>query len=393
MGLLGYRRGIEGWGGWGRISTVRKLWRVTTNWGSKNYKGDNANASSGVIILHSLSDTIRRHPIIAFFILAFACSWIVWAVPLVASVKNPTYLMLIGVIGAFGPAIGAIVISGILNAKPTGIPPLKRWGIFAILFCVIFPFALFWSLLKGNFADPLFLVLCAILAALSAFVISSVLARRTGVRDLMGSLATWRVQPVWYIIALMAWPLLIIASSLLDTLSNGQPVSLYVAGLLTIEPLSAVILFCTIFLLGGPLQEEPGWRGFALPRLQFLYNPIIASIILGFLWQLWHIPLYFTGFYPFDAMAIGMRFVTFLPGVIVYTWLYNRSGGNLLIAVLFHASIDAFPQILPAQTGLASMLFDLLLLIWAVIVIVTDRMWKRRPALPKKYSPGSGVQL
>jgi len=128
MGLLGYRRGIEGWGGWGRISTVSKLWRVTTNWGSKNYKGDNANDSSGVIILHSVSDTIRRHPITAFFILAFACSWIVWAVPLVASVKNPTYLMLIGVIGAFGPAIGAIVISGILNVKPTGIPPSNAGG-------------------------------------------------------------------------------------------------------------------------------------------------------------------------------------------------------------------------------------------------------------------------
>jgi hypothetical protein len=67
MGLLGYRRGIEGWGGWGRISRVSELWRVTTNWGSKNYKGDNANDSSGVIILHSLSDTIRRHPITAFF--------------------------------------------------------------------------------------------------------------------------------------------------------------------------------------------------------------------------------------------------------------------------------------------------------------------------------------
>jgi membrane protease YdiL (CAAX protease family) len=189
----------------------------------------------------------------------------------------------------------------------------------------------------------------------------------------------------------MSWPLLIITGSLLDLLLSGQPLSPYGAGLLTIEPLSAVILFCTIFLLGGPLQEEPGWRGFALPRLQFLYNPIIASVILGFLWQLWHIPLYFTGFYPFDAMAIGMRFIGFLPGVIVFTWLYNRSGGNLLIAVLFHASIDAFPQILPAQAGRATVLFDLLLLIWAIIVIVTDQMWKRRPVQREAHLPDSGV--
>jgi membrane protease YdiL (CAAX protease family) len=194
----------------------------------------------------------------------------------------------------------------------------------------------------------------------------------------MASLGAWRNRPAWYAIALFSWPLLIIASSLLDIVATGQPVSAYVSGLGMIEPLFAVILFCTIFLLGGPLQEEPGWRGFALPRLQVLYNPIVASVILGFLWQLWHIPLYFTGFYPFDAMAIGSRFVWFLPGVIIFTWLYNRSGGNLLIAVLFHASIDAFPQILPAQSSQASLYFDLLLLVWAVIVIVTDRMWKHQ---------------
>jgi uncharacterized protein len=160
---------------------------------------------------------------------------------------------------------------------------------------------------------------------------------------------------------------------------------------MVIEPLSALILFCTIFLIGGPLQEEPGWRGLALPRLQILYNPIIASAVLGFLWQLWHIPLYFTGFYPFDAMSIAMRFVAFLPGVIVFTWLFNRSGGNLLIAVLYHASLDAFPQILPAQTGRASLLFDLLMLAWAGIVIITDRMWKRRPAPRRTPPPDTGT--
>jgi len=295
--------------------------------------------------------------------------------------------MLIGVIGAFGPAIGAIFISGILNEKPTGIPPLRRWGVFVLLFCVIFPFALYWQLLNGNPADPVFFALCAILVALSAFVISCVLARRRGVRDLMSSLSAWRVSPVWYVIALAAWPLLIIASSLLDFLFSGQPVLSYAAGLMTIEPLSAVILFCTIFFLGGPLQEEPGWRGFALPQLQGIYNPVVASIFLGFLWQLWHVPLYFTGFYPFDTWAIASRFIWFLPGVIVYTWLFNRSGGNLLIAVLFHASIDAFPQILPAQTSGAAFVFDLLLLVWAVIVIGTDKMWKSRPVFHAAHSP------
>jgi len=314
-----------------------------------------------------------------FFILAFALSWLVWAVPLVVPVKNTTYLMLIGVIGAFGPALGAIIVSGFIKPQPTGIRPLRRWGAFLILFCLILPFALFWPLLAGNLSDPVFLALCSILAALSAFTLSSVLSRSAGVRNLMGSLAVFRVSPVWFAFALFAWPLLMIATGLLDRFLAGQPLSSYAAGLLAIEPLSMLVLFLTIFLLGGPLQEEPGWRGFALTRLQLHYNPVYASIILGFLWQLWHVPLYFTGFYPFDSASIAMRFAAFLPGVIVFTWLFNRAGGSLLIAVLYHASLDVSPQVLPAQTPQASILFDLVMLVLAIIVIITDRMWRKKP--------------
>jgi membrane protease YdiL (CAAX protease family) len=337
-----------------------------------------------------LSDQIRCHPITAFFILAFGISWIIWAIPTLAAIKNPTYVMLFGVIGAFGPATGAITLSGFLRPEPTGISPRKRWGWCAILFCLILPFAVHWPGLKGNPADPVFLILCAVLSFLSAFVISSLFARRAGVQKLMASFGQWRVHPAGFAIALFAWPVLVMASSVLDLLIAGQPLSSYAAGLLAIEPLSALILFATIFLLGGPLQEEPGWRGFVLPRLQVLYNPIVASIILGFLWQLWHIPLYFTGFYAFDTTAIILRLVDFIPGVLVVTWIYNRSGGNLLIAVLFHASMDAFSQILPAQTGWAPRIFDLLLLAWAVVVIFTDRMWEKRPVPPEDLPVAHG---
>ena len=176
--------------------------------------------------------------------------------------------------------------------------------------------------------------------------------------------------------------MLVILSSVIDLLYSGQSFSTYISGMENIQPLSAVILFFTILLIGGPLQEEPGWRGFPLPKLQFLFNPIVASIILRFFWQLWHIPLYFTGFYPFDMADIIAKFVWFLPGVLIITWLYNRSGGSLLILVIFHASIDAFPQILPAQTVNAGNIFNVLLLILAVILVFTDTMWKKRKPLP-----------
>jgi len=340
--------------------------------------------------VYPYKETIKKHPIIAFFLIAFACSWIIWSIPLVIPLNTPAYMMLICVIGAFGPALSAVLLSKLLKPAQTAIPRWKNILRFAVLFCIILPFALFWPMLSGSLADPVFLILCSILATLSAVVITRIFSRTEGVRDLMGSLGQWRVKPVWYLFALGVWPVLVILSSVIDLLYSGQSFSTYISGIESIQPLSAVILFFTILLIGGPLQEEPGWRGFALPKLQFLFNPIVVSIILGFFWQLWHIPLYFTGFSPFDMTDIIARFVWFLPGVLIITWLYNRSGGSLLILVLFHASIDAFPQILPAQTGNAADIFNVLLLILAVILVFTDKMWKKRKPLPA-YSQGKAL--
>ncbi|ABN07353.1 Abortive infection protein [Methanocorpusculum labreanum Z] len=327
-------------------------------------------------------ENIKKHPITAFFLIAFAISWIIWSIPLVIPLNTPAYMMLICVIGAFGPALSAVLIAKLLKPAQIAVPRWKNILRFAVLFCIILPFALFWPMLNGSLADPVFLLLCSILAALSAFVITRIFSRTVGVQDLMRSLGQWRVKPVWYLFALAVWPLLLILSSVIDLLYSGQSFSTYISGMESIRPLSAVILFFTILLIGGPLQEEPGWRGFALPRLQFLFNPIVASIILGFFWQFWHVPLYFTGFYPFDMADIIARFVWFLPGVLIVTWLYNRSRGSLLILVLFHASIDAFPQILPAQTANAGNIFNVLLLILAVIFVFTDKMWKKRTPVP-----------
>jgi len=105
--------------------------------------------------------------------------------------------------------------------------------------------------------------------------------------------------------------------------------------------LSGLLLgYVQTVLFQGPLNEEPGWRGFALPKLQDRYGSVIASLIVGCAWSLWHAPLYFNGLYAGGVEGMVMRFLWNVPLAFVFTWAYNRTRGSLLISVLLHTSLN-----------------------------------------------------
>jgi len=82
--------------------------------------------------------------------------------------------------------------------------------------------------------------------------------------------------------------------------------------------------------------EEIGWRGFALPRLQSRYSALTATLIVGFLWWLWHLPLLLWKDNPMSAEPILPWFIGVIAISFIYTWLYNASRGSLLVVSLFH---------------------------------------------------------
>jgi len=90
----------------------------------------------------------------------------------------------------------------------------------------------------------------------------------------------------------------------------------------------------------GHLNEEPGWCGLAQPRLQKKYGSIIASIIIGVIWGLWHAPLYWTGIYSGGIEEILGRFLWTIPLAFLFTWAYNRTQGSLLVSILLHTSVN-----------------------------------------------------
>ena len=95
-------------------------------------------------------------------------------------------------------------------------------------------------------------------------------------------------------------------------------------------------------LLGGPLNEEPGWRGFALPRLQQRFGPLMGSTLLGLLWAGWHVPLFFV------QEWLGIPWWAFIMLIlcqsIFMTWGTNLSEGNIIVPMLMHATFNSsFP--------------------------------------------------
>lgn len=127
------------------------------------------------------------------------------------------------------------------------------------------------------------------------------------------------------------------------------------------------------FFLGGGLGEELGWRGFALPRLQKIYPPLTASFTVGLFWGLWHLPDFWLS-PERQRDSVPLFLLTIVALSVLYTWVYNRTGGSLLLVALLHASGNAtsasldfmMPQ---AAAGPVTQSL-LLLLLWLVVLVV-----------------------
>jgi membrane protease YdiL (CAAX protease family) len=166
---------------------------------------------------------------------------------------------------------------------------------------------------------------------------------REGVGRLLRRLVLWRVGFWWYLFAFLGIPAIMVLSVIFlpGVLASFQ-------GLAALAPLPSLVLFVYVFFLGGPLGEEPGWRGFALPRLQRRYGPLIGSLILAPLWAFWHLPIFWVPAwnYPPTILNIGMFVIAAIALTIVMTWVFNNTKGSVFIAVLVHATFDTYLAIL-----------------------------------------------
>lgn len=179
--------------------------------------------------------------------------------------------------------------------------------------------------------------------SLTAFILTYRHNGRRGVVGMLRRALDPRIPLRWLAVITLLPCLLGAAALALTVLSGGELPPLTLLS----QPIAIVPTFVFILLLQGPLPEEFGWRGYLLDRLQLEHSALTASLILGSLWALWHLPLFYLGYLPFPFWAYFFAVVALS---VLITWVYNNTGGNLLSALLFHATFNLAIQLFPPMS-------------------------------------------
>src|SRR5262245_41912470 len=221
---------------------------------------------------------------------------------------------------------------------------------------------------------PIWAILRGFGPALAAIVSAIYLAGRSGFQELISRLFRWRISWKLYVLAI-AGPLLLTAiATSVAILAKGF--SFTPAASFTIKLFA---MFFVMAILDGPLGEEVGWRGFLLPQLLKKFHPVPASIFVGIVWYIWHIPLY-----AVDGKGTPPIFLfTCVIYSLIYTLFFLKSDGSTLLMILLHNASNYFiyirrilyPQV--QKIDLYSYTYVALVLIlgiWAAIAI--HNLWR-----------------
>jgi membrane protease YdiL (CAAX protease family) len=251
--------------------------------------------------MNVISGAVKRNPLTIFFVLSYAFAWLGWTVP---------------------------------DRIYTGSLPST---VFTLFFILMVP-------------GPL----------IAALIVTAFTGGKAGVMALLRKFTIWRVGWQWYAVALLLGPVIGLTATYLNVWFGApDPTALLVAAI----P-STLLLFATRLVnpLDGPMQEELGWRGYALPNLQARHTPLVANLILGVIVAGWHLPWVWNGQLPLFALLGTVAFT------IVFACIYNNTGGSVLLVLIAHA---ADGLIRPGFTGVDQTRFFLFYVgAWWVAVLV-----------------------
>ena len=240
---------------------------------------------------------------------------------------------------------------------------------YAISWIVFIPYILAeWGYLQGEYT--VFYVLHVFGPAFAAVIVTFAIAGKAGLQAMRQSLRQRSASLPWYLFILLGIPALV----MIGIISQPEAFESYTG--ITTSMLVGYPFYLAATVFGIGLGEEPGWRGFALPRMQKQYGPLWGTLLLGILWSCWHLPDFLTAS---KGGGEGTNWTTFLTNFPIFTlavvslafimtWIYNNTKGSLFIAVIAHASVDA-----PEVAGWTA-LFPAVSMIgfhWAILVSFT----------------------
>ncbi|MBP2190479.1 type II CAAX endopeptidase family protein [Nocardia goodfellowii] len=167
---------------------------------------------------------------------------------------------------------------------------------------------------------------------LAALICSSTASGGPGVRPFLRHAFQWRSAPGFYVLATFGMAAMVLGTVPVHLIAGATwDSSGALAGLIALAP-----MFVFTFILGGGIDEEFGWRGYALPRLQAELPPWSANLLLGVAWSLWHLPLWWNPAVAQSNLNFPLYLLSTTGFSLVLGWLYNTSGGNVMLIVTAH---------------------------------------------------------
>jgi uncharacterized protein len=344
--------------------------------------------------MNGLTDWIKRHDIVTFFLLGIAICFVTLFPVVLVIPQNDTLGQLLSFylarIGVYSPVLAGMFIARIIQPDRQRVPFARRLLIFlpAWFIAEIIQVASI-RLTAAPGASTVALAILSLPATLlPAFVISSAYSGADGVKQMLSTLVRPKGSIVYYLVALLTFPVIHIVGTGITNVLNGDAWFPRISQGADLA-FTLFITFFSVLLFSGGINEESGWRGFAQNRLQVKYSPLVANLILWFLMVIWHIPndivQYRYGGYILVRIAL-YPFITILFG-----WVYNRTKGSILAPAIFHASMNSMNPLMgvfPITTA-----GNILLVSLAVIALVYDRMWKKLPSdHPAVYQTDAGIR-
>jgi uncharacterized protein len=248
------------------------------------------------------------------------------------------------------------------------------WGIGA---AVLFAPSLLRGFLSGAaLTNPLF-YLAVYSPALTSLALTTVVDGTAGFKQLLARLMPWRASALWYVVILIGFPVVGVSAGLVTLPFGASHMHMPDWGRFYYSLIPALVID------PGPLGEELGWRGFALPRMLERWSPLGASAILGAIWGVWHLPAFFIVGLPHKDLAFLAMLAATVSVSIVDTWIFLRTDGSILLMILVHLMTNnCFKALgIPFGTSVAAGVICAL-----VIVLAGGRPFRRRGSLRRALS-------
>jgi membrane protease YdiL (CAAX protease family) len=318
---------------------------------------------------------LKRHQLSAYFVLTYLVSWALWLSFQQLVINGQSYWMPLISLGVFAPALVGIGLSALLKPRPIQGSRTPAWIAFFVAWILASGIIILFLITSEKYDLSIrFVVLCVITGLLPAFVVSSIFSRVPGIRELLQTYRKPRGAFGYYLLALCLFPAIWFLGYLLSrAMGMDVPLSSYQTA--DFQLLGMVILFLLYNMIYSGLSEEPGWRGFALPRLQVKISPLVSSLILWVFWAVWHAPARFGGIEAKSVQDTLVEWVLILFVTVIFTWFFNRTKGSILVTALVHPAMNTTGNFLTGSLGAILLLF-----LFMIFVIVLDKMWRNLPA-------------